>query len=492
MQRPDSHASMIFSPVPGAAVGVAAPPSAASSPRLLLAHLWKSYCKPLLLAMRCVSACATDRIRLLYHSFHSLSRQRATEEAALASSSGGGMGFGLLRVSAPVTPAGGFNPLSSADIVVYMQEYAHVRQQALLLLKQLLVGDVFAQSVTGCVVGFGASMAAAPPAPATHAHSLSQTHIAVATSWDLSQASSTAGWCSACFWQLVLDEVLFPLLKDLSSSAPSVAQALAQPLFLDSSPSMTACRTLGVTLLSKAFLRHLGELSAFSPPSGFTRGWLNVLKNMDRYMQMGVSMQRAQSGQLHQAQNAGTPGRPGAPGSGLSPHGVPLSLRPVPGLDWSPESGLQLTESVAEALTNVVLVMKAQGVFGATAAGQAHSQTQQPQSELWELTVAILQPWMPFIPALQSEIQPEVALPQSPPPQPQEAGTIATAPSAAAAQPDAVPPMLTPTSTPALAAAAVVEETAGAGASAASDGPGGIAPQETAAASSSHAEATVL
>jgi hypothetical protein len=57
------------------------PASAASSPRLLMAHIWQTYCKPLLTGFRCVSACATDRIRVLYKTYHHLNRVRQQAEA---------------------------------------------------------------------------------------------------------------------------------------------------------------------------------------------------------------------------------------------------------------------------------------------------------------------------------------------------------------------------------------------------------------------------
>ena len=336
-------------------------------------------------------------------------------------------------------------PVTCSDIVVYMHEYAHVRQQALLLLKQLLVSDDFATGVRECVTGFGAGLNSlvAPPmpsptaggtpvhtSPAHHAHSLSQSSATgvIASSWEASTLAASGSWSSACFWQLCMDEVLFPLLRDLAASAPAahLAPALAQPLFLESSPSVTLVRTLGVNLLAKVFLRHLSELHAFSPVSGFTRCWLQVLKVLDRFLQMGVSLQRNQTRALQAAhtaagqQVASSVGKQ-ASGSGLSSAGVPLALHPIAGVEWSGESGLQLTESVAEALTNLVLVMKDQGIFGPTTTTQQPTAASagapgQPTSELWELTVAILQPWIPFIPALADSVLPPSEQPQPQPP----------------------------------------------------------------------------
>jgi hypothetical protein len=454
-----------------------------------MAHLWTQYARPLLHALRCVQACATDRIRVLYNSFHFLQRQRAqaaeaVAQAAAQTSGGGGLGFGLLR-STPTPPpasvaqqqaalAAQQAPLPLSDYIVYMQEFAHVRMQALLLLKQLLLSDEFAQAVGECIVQVNeqvsllpqappnlptpcsASGAPPPSTPPRHAHHTSLS-AASSSSPGATSVSALLSWTSSCFWQLCLDEVLFPLLSDLSSSA-------AQPLFLESSVAFGLVRAQAVSLLSKVFLRTLPALlrhgqtttttttATGSSPinnASFTRTWLNVLKTFDRYMQLGVHLQRQQTAAMQHANGvvtaASTTSAAGARSTagptGVSAAGVPLALLPVSGVSWSAESGLQLTESVAEALKNVVLVMKAQGVFdeapfhapqtatsttptAAAAVASTAPRSQQPHGlptgELWQLTVGMLTPWLPFIPALQSEIMPPVEA-QPEPPQPAQA-----------------------------------------------------------------------
>ena len=483
MQRPEAHASLLFSPTmssASAASGSSALPTVSSSPRLLLAHVWKSYCKPLLLAFRCVSACATDRVRVLYNTYHFLQRQRAQAEAAAAAATAAAAaassGFGSLLLRASPQPPNSTSssstssaaeqapPIPLADFVTYMQEYAHVRQQALLLLKQILLSDEFASCVSECVTDCGASAqrsSSQQVSPSASSSSSSMMSHSGASSWDSSAApcsssaaagvSPTASWCHACFWQLCLDELLFPLLRDLSVSA-------SQSLFLESSGPFTLARVGAVNLLSKVFLRQLPALREHNPLAGFATTWLTVLKTLDRYMQIGVHLQRQQTQQMHAMHtaraNSGRVQNGGA--GGASPTGVPLSLLPVAGIEWSSESGLQLTESVAEALKNLVLVMKSQGVFDepvvaaaaattATAAAAATSATGSstptasalratPTSELWELTVGMIGPWLPFIPALQAEITP-------PEPQATQAAPISPV---AAASPTAAAAPLTP------------------------------------------------
>jgi hypothetical protein len=405
------------------------PKSVSSSPRLLLSHMWRSYCKPLLMAFRCVLACSTDRVRVLYNTFHALQRQRqqaeaAAQAAATSNNSGGTLGFGLLR-STPAPPtanAATAQPVPLSDYVVYMQEYAHVRMQTLLLLRQMLLSDVFAQCVSENVSRFGERLAfSSSPVAAFNS--------TVGNAWHVSSPSAiahTTSWVCSAFWQMCLDEMLFPLLRDLASSA-------SQSLFLESSVSFGLLRAQGVNLLSKVFLRTLPSLlrhqsvPGSAPSADFTRTWLNVLKTLDRYMQLGVHLQRQQTNAAAHAAKVSS-GAAGAAAAAISSelHVVPLALAPIPGIAWSSDTGLQLTEAVAEALKNVVLVMKGQGVFAlapfsgagdgkassalssnalpATAEGAA------PSGELWQLTVGMLAPWLPFIPALQTEL--------APPPQP--------------------------------------------------------------------------
>ena len=451
LAKMDSDAAIIFSPtmapagsggLGGGSSASGAAPSVSSSPRLLLSHVWKSYCKPLLLAFRCVSACATDRVRVLYNTFHFLQRQRAQQEqaAAAAAASSGSIGFGLLRASPPppvAQPAAVQGPpVPLSDYVHYMVEWSRVRHQCLLLLKSTLVNDEFAASVSECVAQFGVQhgpalkAAAAASSSSPIALTPSSSASAASQSWD-SSSSAISSWCCACFWQLCLDEVLFPLLRDLSVSA-------SQALFLETSAPFSLLRVGAVNLLSKVFLRQLPLLRQYNPSAGFATTWLTVLKTLDRYMQIGVHLQRQQTAimqAMHQARvNGHAHSRTHGPGAASSA-GVPLSLLPVSGIDWSSESGLQLTESVAEALKNLVLVMKSLGVFNEHTQGETDAAavpsaaTQQlqlttpaaataasgstrgpvpvmpaPNGELWSLTVGMLGPWLPFLPQLQAEI----------------------------------------------------------------------------------------
>jgi len=413
---------------------------------------------------------ATDRIRVLYSSYHFLQRQRAqAAEAAAAqlaaasqASSGSGLGFGLLRSSPTPPPAAAVAqqqaalaaqqaPLPLADYVLYMQEFAHVRMQALLLLKQLLLSDEFAQAVGDCVVQVNEMMVQQAPASVVPAPGAAPSTPAPSSPSSV-PSSVLSSWSHACFWQLCLDEVLFPLLGDLASPANQ-----SHGLYLDSSLPMGVLRAQAVSLLCRVFLRTLPSLSkqqqqtqpqlhaaphspsaasAAAPAAShasFARTWLNVLKTLDRYMQLGVHLQCQQTAAMQAARapaaaaapaQAGGAGQPATP-TGLSASGVPLALGPVPVsgmVFWSADSGVQLTESVAEALKNVVLVMKAHGVFdeapfhaqpqtpgtstNEAAAPAAAASGGLPTGELWQLTVGMLTPWLPFIPALQAEILP--------------------------------------------------------------------------------------
>ena len=399
----------------------------ANSPRHLMSHLWTSYAKPFLHALRSTSACATDRIRVLYNSYHHLQRQRQLAEAQLANgahanngSSGGGFLLGLRASPPPVTPRIAANMPTQAELqeyVLIIQEWQHVRHQALLLLKQTLVSETFAATISECVAKRTTIHSEITRSPSLNATSISSTPTSSpsTSSFDPSSPSAqlTLSWSSTAFWQLCLDEILFPLLRDLAHSA-------SQPFFLESSSSFTLCRTLSINLLSKVFLRLLTQLlqSQSLMKTSFTVLWLNVLKTMDRYMSIGVQMQRQQTARINHGQSQG-PNSTGSSSSNPS-HSSQPGLIPIPGIEWSGESGVQLTEAVGEALKNLVLVMKAQGVFNTidtSTNSQAPSSSENvpppasvpasidPASELWYLTTAVVKPWLAFIPELQREIE---------------------------------------------------------------------------------------
>ena len=376
-------------------------------------QLWQQLCYPLLSAYRTLITSFTTRIRLL-HSAH----LRASR------SNGPGVGGGTHHTPLPATTATDSATTTAASaarsvvsyrgFVGYVQGFGDARRKALVQLRQILILDDFSALVCDT-----ATQRATQHTPHIPDHSSLSSNTPTPTPHPLLSLTSTT------FWQHTLDTVIFPTLSAL---------AAPHPIDLELTDDLTTARSHCITLLEKIFLLHLPLLlrweGAEGGGTGFSACWLHVLKSMDGLMQLGLRRERVmmerhkrsvydrkrerrRSEQRTKADDNSAPANSAAASSGDEWDGL--------------DGGVLLTESVEEALKNLLLVMKASRVFGLASGGGGGVLN----GELWELTWAIVDPVFPH---LKLALFPEMAQLQTPP----------------AAQPN--PPQTQPTANHVLAA----------------------------------------
>ena len=208
---------------------------------------------------------------------------------------------------------------------------------------------------------------------------------------------------STSFWQLCLDSIVFPTLSSLASP---------HSIDLELTDDLTTARSHCINLLEKIFLLHLPLLlrweGAEGGGTGFSACWLHVLKSMDGLMYLGMRRERVMMerhrrsvyDRKRERRRSDLPRQSDNPAA----EGGTASGGEWDGLD----GGVLLTESVEEALKNLLLVMKASRVFGVSPGGGGVL-----NGELWELTWAIVDPVFPH---LKLALFPEMQQPQTPAP----------------------------------------------------------------------------
>ena len=365
---------------------------AASTPLRHLHHLWQQLCSPLLSAYRTLITSSTTRIRLLHNAHLRVSRSGGpgTRAAHAAQPSSG----------AP-SPAPAPTPASHPyrGYIGYVQGYGEVRRRAITQLRQILILEDFSVRISECVAHL--SLQAEPqPRPSPRAGR-----------GDV--GSPVLSLTSTTFWQLCLDEILFPSLLSLSP---------AQAIDLELTDDLTTARSTCLVLLEKVFLLHLPQLLSLEGAGGgrgFNGAWLHVLKLMDNFMQLGIRRERLM---LERKKKSVYDRKRERRRSELGDSSAPAA-DDFDGVD----SGVLLTESVEEALKNCILVMKASNVFGVKVETPQRGKAAQAavvNEELWDLTWAVVDPVLPH---LKPQLFPELArlMPQPPTTPPQTAVTAA-------------------------------------------------------------------
>jgi hypothetical protein len=257
-----------------------------------------------------------------------------------------------------------------------------------------------------------AAPSTATAAPATAASTTASTTILsdllnTGAPVSLSLAPVSAADSYALFWQLCLDELLFPLWNGLADAQATPAPSITSNAPLSSpgpapSPSafthtaaasasalggaagsntaagrvaqakvvqllsadLARARTLTTNLVSKLFLRHLNELRS---RAHFHLIWLNILATMEKYTRVGSQALAAASAPSSSSSKASPPNPQAA--ARARQHGTT-------------QAQAALVESVHESLKNLILVMTAAGVF---------DPNQNPTGkELWDVTWAIV------------------------------------------------------------------------------------------------------
>ena len=354
-------------------------------------QLWQQACLPVLSSYRNLITSFTSRIRLL-HSAH----LRASR------SNGPGVGGGTHSTPAPSasTTADGAttvstprSSLSYRGFIGYVQGFGDARRKALMQLRQILILDDFSALV--CDAATQQATQRAPHVP---------DHTALSSSHPAPAASPLLSLTSTSFWQLCLDSIVFPALSSLASP---------HPIDLELTDDLTTARSHCINLLEKIFLLHLPLLlrweGAEGGGTGFSACWLHVLKSMDGLMHLGLRRERVimerhkrsvydRKRERRRSEQQVTAADDGA---GTATPAVAASEE-WDGLD----GGVLLTESVEEALKNLLLVMKASRVFGVSSGGGVLN------GELWELTWAIVDPVLPH---LKLALFPEMQQLQTPP-----------------------------------------------------------------------------
>ena len=358
------------------------PSSASSSPLRHFQYLWQHLCSPLLSAYRILIASATTRIRLLH-----ASHLRASRTGGPGTSKG-----------APHSPQ---RSPPYIGYVGYVQGFGDVRRQLISQWRQLLIGDDFSAMI---------STAATLQAVQTDPLLVEREQILPSPRSALFVPSSSPFFSltSTAFWHQCLEQQVFPALASLSS---------AHSVDLELTDDLTAARSACISLLEKIFLLHLPQLLRLGGgPSGhgFNACWLQVLKLMDVSLQLGVKRERLIMERKRRSvydrkgrRRGSSAGRPPAAAAAAADSGDDYDAM---------DSGVMLTESVEEALKNLILVMKASGVFAAatdsnerppaSAVSAAATAASAASVELWELTWAVIDPAFPL---MKLQLFPELA-----------------------------------------------------------------------------------
>ena len=376
-------ATLSFSIPPSSPVSAQLRSSASLRP---FQQLWQQVCLPLLSTYRNLITSFTLRIRLL-HSAH----LRASR------SNGPGVGGGTQTTPSPAPPTTNDSVSATAStprptvsyrgFIGYVQGFGDARRKALMQLRQILILDDFSSLV--CDTATQHATQRAPHVP---------DHTAISSSSPAPPAvSPLLSLTSTSFWQLCLDSIVFPTLSALASP---------HPIDLELTDDLTTARSHCINLLEKIFLLHLPLLLRWEGTegggTGFSACWLHVLKSMDGLMHLGlrrerVIMERHKRSVYDRKRERRRSDLPKPDGA------VAASSDEWDGLD----GGVLLTESVEEALKNLLLVMKASRVFGVSSSGSGVL-----NGELWELTWAIVDPVFPHLKlALFPEMQPQQAQP---------------------------------------------------------------------------------
>ena len=370
----DSNASPLatlsFSVPPSTPVS-ALPSSASLRPFL---QLWQQVCFPILSAYRTIIGSFTARIRLL-HSAH----LRASR------SNGPGVGGGTTTSFVPATtPAGSASATASTPrptmsyrgFIGYVQGFGDARRKALLHLRQILILDDFSALLCDTATQY-----------ATHGAPHVPDHTSLSSSSPNPIVSPLLSLTSTSFWQLCLDTIVFPTLSSLASP---------HPIDLELTDDLTTARSHCINLLEKIFLLHLPLLLRWEGTegggTGFSACWLHVLKSMDGLMHLGlkrerVMMERHKRSVYDRKRERRT--------SELPKSDDITAAATTASAEWDGlDGGVLLTESVEEALKNLLLVMKASRVFGVSSGGSGGGVL---NGELWELTWAIVDPVFPHL-----------------------------------------------------------------------------------------------
>ena len=365
---PVKHITRNQTASPSSATSAAVPPSPSSSPLRRFHALWQQLCSPLLAAHRTIITSATTRIRLLHN-------------AHLRASRSGGPGTRAAHAATP-TPAIATSSAPYKGYIGYVQGFSEVRRKAINQLRQILILEDFSVRISDCAAH--AAVHAEPQlSPAQSAHPKA------------ARQSPAQSLTSTTFWQLCLDEIIFPSLLSLS---------LTHAIDLELTDDLTTARSACLVMLEKVFLLHLPQLLTLEGAGGgrgFNGAWLHVLKLMDGFTQLGLRRERLMMERKKRSVYDRKRERRKSELEGSTP---PTSSDDFDGVD----SGVLLTESVEEALKNCILVMKAFNVFAVTAegGGRGGARPSIANQELWELTWAVVDPVFPH---LKLQLFPELA-----------------------------------------------------------------------------------